>query len=194
MSQNVKRTGLLATGLLLVGAVAAVAAGDAHHVDSGALLKDFIYRAIDFSLVAGIIVYFTRKPIREGLAGRSRNIAQALTEAQTMRDQAEAKFAEYDRKLARANEEIAELSAAIKAEALEEHDRILEEAHRLSTRLREEAARTADQEIARAKAELQRETAAAAVMLAEEILAKSVSKEDQARLVDEYLQKLGELH
>jgi len=41
---------------------------------------------------------------------------------------------------------------------------------------------------------LRAEAARLAVELAEELLKKQVSADDQKRLVDEYMQKVGELH
>jgi F-type H+-transporting ATPase subunit b len=42
--------------------------------------------------------------------------------------------------------------------------------------------------------ELRAEAARLAVELAEELLGKNVTAADQKRLVDEYMQKVGELH
>ena len=42
--------------------------------------------------------------------------------------------------------------------------------------------------------ELRQEAANLAVELAEDMLKKQVSVDDQKRLVDEYMQKVGELH
>jgi len=42
-----------ATALLLISASAALAAGgEGHHVDSGVLLKDFLYRCLNFAVMA----------------------------------------------------------------------------------------------------------------------------------------------
>jgi F-type H+-transporting ATPase subunit b len=181
--------------LILLTSVALASGGEGgHHADSGALLQDFIYRIIDFTLVAGVVIYFVRKPFKNGLANRSKNIEAALAEAKRIKDEAEAKFAEYDRKLAKADQEVQGLAKAIKEEALLERDRILAEANALSARIREEAGRTAEQEIARARDLLQQEAAATALKLAEELLVKNLSKDDQARLIDDYVQKVGEVH
>jgi len=185
---------ILSCLLLLATVTLALAAEGEHHADATALLVDFLLRLVNFGLIAGVLYYFLRKPLRDGLANRSRNIAQALAEAERVREEAEAKFAEYDRKLSRANEEVAALADEIRAEAVKERDRILEEAKQLAAGIREEAGRTADQEISRAKLMLRQEAAKAAVTLAEEILRKGLTKDDQARLIDEYLQKVGELH
>ena len=54
--------------------------------------------------------------------------------------------------------------------------------------------KTAELEIAKARTELQREAAQLAVGVAEELLKKNFTKEDDTRLIDEYMQKVGDLH
>ncbi len=107
---------LLTFMLVLVLANMAIASGGGGHADSGVLLKDFLYRILNFSIVVAILVYFLRKPLKKGLAGRSEEIEKALAEAKQVKEEAEAKFAEYDRKLDQATEEIAEISDAIRRE------------------------------------------------------------------------------
>ena len=48
--------------------------------------------------------------------------------------------------------------------------------------------------MARACVDLRAEAAHLALKLAEELLTKNVTAADQKRLVDEYMQKVGELH
>ena len=61
----------------------------------------------------------------------------------------------------------------------------------MANRIREDAKLIADQEIARAKRELQDEQIARAAELAEQILKSSITKEDQARLADEFMSRVG---
>lgn len=194
MKHNACIKGLILTVLALLGATVVYAAGGGEgHASSEALTQDYIWRVIDFAIIFAILFYFTRKPIRNGLKGRSEKVATELTEARKLKDEAEAKFAEYDRKLDRANEEIAEMTEAIKDEALKEHDRLLMDATEAAQKIRQEASNAAEQEVARARTQLRQEASTLAIALAEELVAKNLTKEDQARLVDEYLQKVGEL-
>jgi F-type H+-transporting ATPase subunit b len=48
--------------------------------------------------------------------------------------------------------------------------------------------------VAKARIELREEASRLAVELAEDMLKKQVSADDQKRLVEEYMQKMGELH
>jgi len=177
--------------LLLAGVAFASAEG---HADSGVLLKDFLYRVLNFGLMVALLVYFLRKPLKKGLVGRTEEIETALAEARQAKEEAEAKFAEYDRKLARATEEIAEISAAIRREGELEKQKIIENAEQMAIKIEQDAGKTAEIEVAKARKELQQEAVRLAVNLAEELLKKNFTQDDDTRLIDEYMQKVGELH
>jgi len=185
---------LLALLLLLLLSGIAVASGEAHHADSGVLLKDFLYRILNFGIVVAMLVYFLAKPLKKGLAGRREDIQKALAEAKQAKEAAEAKFAEYDRKLTQATEEIAEISAAIRREGELEKQKIIENARQMALQIEQDAEKAAELEVAKARAELQREAVNLAVGVAEDLLKKNFTKDDDARLIDEYMQKVGELH
>jgi F-type H+-transporting ATPase subunit b len=188
-----KMTTVLLTSMLLMLSGAAFAAGGGH-ADSGVLLKDFLYRVLNFGLVVALLVYFLRKPLKKGLAGRSEEIEKALAEAKQAKEEAEAKFAEYDRKLDQATEEIAEISDAIRREGELEKQKIIENAKQMAIKIEKDAEKAAELEVAKARRELQQEAAQLAVNLAEGLLKKNFTKDDDARLIDEYMQKVGELH
>ena len=182
--------------LIIALAVAqpAIASGGGGHADSGAIVTDFIWRCFNFAVTVGILVYFVRKPIKNALAGRREGIATALEEAEKARTDAEAKFAEYDEKLNKAESEIEVITAELKREGELERDRIIAQAKESAEKIRNEAEKTAGFEVAKAKAELQAEATRLAVELAEELLKKSFSAKDESRLLDEYMKKVGELH
>jgi len=181
---------------LLVGLVSGVvfASGGGHEVESGVLMKDFLYRIFNFAIVVAILIYFLTKPIKKGLAGRREGIEKALADAKQAKEAAEAKFAEYDRKLARATEEIAEISDSIRREGELEKIKIIDSAKKMAVKIEQDAEKAAELEVAKARTELQREAVQLAVGIAEDLLNKNFTKDDDTRLIDEYLQKVGELH
>ena len=180
--------------LLLLPVAALAAGGGGEHADSGVILKDFLYRCFNFALMVGLLVYFVRKPIRNGLRNRREEIETMLADAQAAKEAAEAKYREYSEKLEKATEEIEGISAAIRREGELERDKILAHARDMSEKILQEAEARAANAVARAKDELRAEAAQLAVDLAEEYLKKEFSPTDQKRLVEEYMQKVGELH
>lgn len=184
---------LLTLMLVLLMAGLSFAASDGH-ADSGVLLKDFLYRVLNFSLVVALLVYFLRKPLKKGLASRSEEIEKALAEAKQAKEEAEAKFAEYDRKLDQATEEIAEISDAIRREGELEKQKIIENAKEMAVKIEQNAEKAAEMEVAKARRELQQEASKLAVEMAKNLLEQNFTKDDDTRLIDEYMQKVGELH
>lgn len=184
---------LLALLLALALPAWALASGDAH-VDSGVILKDFIWRCVNFAVMVGLLGYFVSKPIRNGLQNRRAEIEKTLAEAAAAREAAEAKAREYQEKLARAAAEIDTIYAAIRREGELERDKILASAREMAAKIEQEADAKATSAVARARLELRAEAARLAVELAEQLLVQNVSAADQKRLVDEYMQKVGELH
>ncbi|RME37004.1 MAG: ATPase, partial [Deltaproteobacteria bacterium] len=85
MKQKSIKTLLLSTALVLLCVGAAVASGGEHHADSGVLLKDFLWRCLNFAVTIGLLAYFVTKPMRKGLAGRTEQIAASLEEAEKLR-------------------------------------------------------------------------------------------------------------
>ena len=192
--RNVLRAAALSLALMVLPVLALAAGGGEHQVDSGVLIKDFIWRCINFAIMAGVIGYFAIKPIRNGLQGRRAEIEKALHNAVAAREAAEAKSREYQEKLAKAAAEIETIYAAIRREGELERDRILASAREMAVKIEQEADAKAASAVARARVELRAEAARLAVELAEELLGKNVTAADQKRLVDEYMQKVGELH
>lgn len=185
---------LTVLGLAAAGFAAEGGEG-AHHVDTAAQMKDFGWRVLDFAVLVAIAVWALKKANAKGmLADRQRNIEKALQDANAAREAAERKFAEYSDKLAKANKEIEEIQAAIVREGEAEKARIIAEAKVAAEKIKEQAQQAAGHEVLKAKAELREEAARLAVQLAEQTLREKIRKDDQDRLVGEYLTKVVELH
>ena len=180
--------------VLAVPALVLAAGGGEHQADSGVILKDFIWRCVNFAILVGLLGYFVSKPIRNGLQNRRAEIEKTLADAANARDAAETRAKAYQEKLAKAAAEIELIYAAIRREGELERDKILASAREMAAKIELEADAKAASAVARACQELRAEAARLAVELAEELLAKNVTVADQKRLIDEYMQKVGELH
>lgn len=194
MKKRILTTVLLLVTVLVCTGIALASEGGHHEVASGVLLKDFIWRCFNFAVMVGILVYFLTKPIRKGLAGRREGIAEALAEAEKLKRDAEAKFAEYDSKLAKASEEIETIYQEIRHEGELERERILDNARQMAQKIQKDAEQAAELEVAKARTQLRDEAAKMAISIAEDLLKNKFESADQARMVDEYTQKVGELH
>jgi F-type H+-transporting ATPase subunit b len=166
----------------------------AHHVDSGAQMKDFGWRVLNFAVLAGIIVWALKKAdVKGSLAARQADIEKSLKDAETARDTAEAKLREYSARLDQASKEIDELHAAIVREGEQEKSRIIAEANSAAEKIVAQAALSAEQETVKARNELRAEAARLAVEIATGKLSGAIQKNDHDRFVGEYLDKVVQI-
>jgi len=180
---------LVATGFASEGGEAG------HHVDTAKQMKDFAWRVLDFAALLALVLWALKKANVKGtLAARQAAIDKALQEAVEAREAAEKKFVEYSEKLAAATREIDAIYAAIRADGEAEKARIIAEAGVMAEKVREQATQAANQEVQKARTELRVEAARLAVELAERNIKEKIVKNDQDRLVGEYLTKVVELH
>jgi len=185
---------IINTAILLGMATMVMASASGGHASEGALLKDFLYRCLNFAVVIGVLGYFTLKPIKKALADRKENVAKTLEEARTARAEAEAKYRDVEKKLKAANEEIEQVYSAIREEGEAERQRIIANAQAMAEKIQVEAEKSAQREVEKARLQLRTEAASLAIKLAEQLIKKNISPEDHDRLLDEYIKSVGELH
>lgn len=184
----------LVLGLAAMG-FAQEAAEGGHHADTGAQMKDFMWRCIDFAALVAIAVWALKKADVKGtLAARREGIEKTLKEAVEAKEAAEKKFAEYSTRLDEANKEIEVISANMKREGELEKERIIAEAKEAAARIKAQAEAAAEQEVLKAKDELRAEAARLAVELAEQKIKQNIAKGDQDKLVGDYISKVVTLH
>ncbi len=180
--------------LLASAGFASEGGGAAHHPDSGAQMKDFGWRVLNFAVLLGIIIWALKKAdIKGSLAARQADIAKSLKDAEAARDAAEAKLREYGVKLDLASKEIDELHAAIIREGEQEKNRIIAEATIAADKIVAQAALSAEQETVKARNELRAEAARLAVEIATGKLTGAIQKNDHDRFVGEYLDKVVQI-
>jgi F-type H+-transporting ATPase subunit b len=182
--------------LVLIASVGFASEGGegAHHVDSGAQMKDFGWRVLNFAILAVITVWALKKADVKGmLAARQAEIEKNLQDAEAARIAAEAKLREYTTKLEQASKEIDELHAAIVREGEQEKSRIIAEANSAAAKIIAQAALSAEQEVAKARNELRAEAATLAVEIATGKLTGAIQKNDNDRFVGEYLDKVVQI-
>lgn len=180
--------------VLSAGTGFASGGGGGHHADNGAQMNDFMWRVLNFVLLAGILWYAIKKAdVKGSLAARHAEIEKSLKDAEAGRDAAEAKLREYSGKLEQASREIDEMHASIIAEGELEKSRIITEAKHAAEKIIAQAALSAEQETMKARNELRAEAARLAVEIAAGKLTGAIQKSDHDRFVGEYLDKVVQI-
>ncbi len=183
--------------VLLASAFCYASGGEGGHGEHGVTKAQWVdlgWRVLNFFLLAGILIWGIKKAnMKAALADRQAAIEKNLSDARTARESAEVKLNEYVEKLAKANQEVDELRAAMIKEAEAEQKRIIAEAQSAAEKVAIQAAQAAEQEILKARTELRAEAARLAVGLATGKLSGAVQKADHDRFVEDYLGKVGQL-
>lgn len=145
---------------------------------------------LNTGLLLYIVIRFGRRPLSDALKKRKSSIMQGIQDAARMKDEAAARLADYEEKLAHTDQEIERVKREMREAGEAERARILAEAKERRARMERDAQVLIEQEIKAARQELMREMIDSAVKSAAERMAKELGSADQQRLADEYLASL----
>ena len=148
------------------------------------------YKVLNFGLLAVVLFFLAKKPVKEFFQSRQKGIEEELTDLEQKKKNAEKELAEYESRLKNLNEESNRILEDYVRQGEEAKKRIIAEAREQAEKLEDLAKRNIDQEFKTAKAALKDEIAEKAVERAEELVKQSIADEDQDKLVDEYLKKV----
>jgi F-type H+-transporting ATPase subunit b len=145
----------------------------------------------NFAALVGLLVYFLRSPIAEYLSSRSTQIRQELVTAADTRAAATTQLADIQRKLASLPGELEALKVQGAEDVKAEKARMAEAARLERERLVEQTRREIDMRLRVARRSLVDLAADLAVGVARERITRSITPEDQLRLVDRYTQQIA---
>jgi F-type H+-transporting ATPase subunit b len=143
----------------------------------------------NFAVIAGTVVYFSKKNLPGAFRNRTASIQQAMREARQASEDANRRLAEIENRLSRLDSEIAAMGAAAEKEAIAEEARIKAAAEEDARKIVE----SAEHEIAAAAKLARRELTSYAANLAVSLAAKQMKVDtatDQA-LVREFAKELS---
>ena len=167
----------------------AEAAPDAPHEQT---LLQTVAKIANFAILVGVLVYFLKTPVSVYLVSRATAIRRDLVTAAEMRASAAAQLAEIERKLQSLPSELAALKAQGAQDVAAEQARIAQAAAVERERLIQQTRREIEMRLGVARRELTEHAAQLAVRIAEERIKRTITLEDQVRLVDRYTAQLRE--
>ena len=166
------------------------AAGEHHDESIGGMVKKMGWPVANFIIFLGVIYYFTNQPLKEYLAGRSASIRKDLVEAAGLKATATAQLATIEQKLQALPGELDKLRTRGAEDIKAEEARIAAAAVKDRERLLEQTRREIELQVRVAKKEILEHAADLSVQLATERIKQEVTPDDQARLVDRYLDQV----
>ena len=144
----------------------------------------------NFLILAGGLGYLISKHAPALFAQRSREIEESLLAAAKAKQDAEARAASIEKRLAGLDREIENLRQSAHAETVAEGERLRQETERHLQRIRQQAGQEIELMISAARADLRKYTALLALELAEQRIHSRMTKDVQEELVDGFLRDL----
>ena len=167
-------------------AVAMLAALPAQAASEGGAME-LVWQGVNLAILLAVLVYFARKPLQSFFAERRSQIRSDLDEAAGLLASAEARYAEWQRKLIDLERETETIRSEGLRHAQEDAEAVLAEAQAAAERIQRDAQSAVEQELRRAKAQLREEAAALATEMAANILEEQLGDNDRERLLDEFI-------
>lgn len=153
-----------------------------------------IWTLISFFLLLILLAKMAYPHILKGLKKREETIQQQLEEARKTKQMAESLLEDYKRQLAEARSEAQKIINEGKSLGENMRKEIVQKAQEESNQIVKRAQEEIELQKQKAILELQEKIADLSIMAATKIINKSLNTEDNRRLVEEYVSKVGELY
>jgi F-type H+-transporting ATPase subunit b len=161
------------------------------HAEPMTFVGDWLPRLVNFAIIAGVVVYFTRKPIRDFFKNRTADIAKAIQESKEARERAVAALAEMERKTKDFEAEAGKMIADAQSRGEKDRQALTEESKKMAADINAQVKQGIDVEVQKAKTTLAVEAAILSIDLAEGKIKEKINNEDHERIVKEYIAKVG---
>lgn len=156
------------------------------------LLFDAALLSIAVFFLYMLMSYLLFNPARKLLKDRQDHISSELDEASADKEKAAALKAEYEAKLKEIDKEAETILADARQKALKNQNRIVNEAKEEAARIVKHAQEEALLEKKHAMNDMKQEMITVASLMAQKVVASSITAEIQSTLVDETLKEMGE--
>jgi F-type H+-transporting ATPase subunit b len=150
-----------------------------------------LVQMVNFLILIVLLQRFLYKPLTQFLATRADGIKRSLEEAKAAREAAANAQQEYEARIAATRREAAALRESAVREVEEERQRLLKVSRDEAARLLTEAKAQIEQEVKRAKAELRAEVVGLSLGVAERLIGRSLTTDDDRRLAEQVVQEIG---
>lgn len=157
----------------------------------GINLTEFIFYLINFLILVGVLTKFLYKPFLNVLDTRKRSIQDALDNAEMTNRRADEKMEQYNRQIAKVEDQGREIIKDAKIRAESQAADIIEEANRRANDIILAAERQIDRERKKALTDMKKQVAVLAILAAEKIVERDIAQIGQDKIVDEIIEQAG---
>lgn len=154
-------------------------------------MGDWLPRLVNFAIIASVVVYFGRKPVRDFFAARTAEIAKSMVDSKETRERAVAALADMERKVREMEAETKSMVADAQARAEKDKQALVEEGKKVAQDVQAQVKMGVELELQKAKSALATEASLLSLELAEGSIKAKISSQDHERIVKEYITKVG---
>jgi len=170
-------------------------AGGGYGADNSEALKDLRNRFINFILLIIILVLVIKKSgAGSFFSNRINEIRQQLDELAREKDESEKKFLEMQQQFQEFEEIKQQIIDRLVNEGKAEKERIIAEAEESANQIISQAEATIEEEVKSALNVLKKEIMAQSAAKAREMILAQLTDEDQDKLVDDFIERVGKVH
>lgn len=146
-----------------------------------------IWQAVNLVVFLGLLVWLLRKPVGAFFGDRRKEIEENIRKTDENRRRAEQLAAEMEARLAKLDEEVAEIHQHAMKEAASEQAELLRQAEEDARKIVERVRADMDTRVRHARKELTTYAGDLAVEIARDVLSRNVTPQDEDRLLREGL-------
>ena len=152
----------------------------------------FVAQILNLFLQAFLIKKFLFKPIREILDKRRAMADAQISDAEKAKAEALAMKEEYEQDMSQAKARANDIVSNAQKTAAAMSDDVIREANRQASAIKAKAESDIAQERKKAVNEIKDEIGSLAMDIAGKVIEREISEEDHRRLIDEYIENVGE--
>lgn len=171
---------MLSIDLLAVGAIGGLQVGD------------ILVQLLFFLVLLAILKKFAWGPVMNKMEERENYVAGEIDAAEKNRAEAEQAQKEAQEQLDQVKQEAQKMMEEARATGEKQEKDIIAAARVEADRMKEQAQKDINNEKEQAVEALRGQVASLSVMIARKVIEKEISEQDQDKLIDEYIQELGE--
>ena len=153
-----------------------------------------IWTIVSFLILLVLLRKFAYKPLLGMMQKREEAIRESIDESKRTREEAQKLQDEYKQLIAKARDESKKIIDEGKALGEKARKEMINKATEESSQIVKRSQEQITFEKERALSELREQIADLSIAAASKVIERSLSKEDHARLLEEYVSKIGELH
>jgi F-type H+-transporting ATPase subunit b len=153
---------------------------------------DILFQLVMFIILLALLRKFAFGPLMGIMKQREEHIASEIEQAEKHHAEAK-KLAEEQRQFVNQSRvEAQQFIEAARKQGEDQKDQIIAAAREEADRVKESARKEIEQEKEQAVAALRQQVASLSVLIASKVIEKQLSEEEQAQLINHYIQEAGE--